>query len=245
MTYAEAVARLLALRGGEHAGMRPGLERIEGLLAALGHPEERFTIVQVGGTNGKGSTSALLAAMLKAAGRRVGLYTSPHLVSFRERIRVDGEPITPDAVVDGVDALGTLVARFDATMFEATTALALDHFAREAVDVAVLEVGMGGRLDATTVGTPEVAVIARVDRDHEAYLGTTLTAIAGEKAAIIRGGLAVSAAQHPDAAEVLIARAAAVGVPLLMEGRELSVRVRERGLAAQTIDCAGPGWRLE
>src|SRR5688572_10523554 len=141
MTYAEAVGRLLALRGGELAGMRPGLERIEGLLGALGNPEKRYALVQVGGTNGKGSVSAMLAAILKASGRRVGLYTSPHLVSFRERIRVDGEPIDKDALVDGVEALGTLIARFDASMFEASTALALDHFAREAVDVAVLEVG--------------------------------------------------------------------------------------------------------
>ena len=245
MTYAEAVARLLALRGGEHAGMRPGLERIETLLEALGNPEHRYTLVQVAGTNGKGSVAAMLAAILKADGRRVGLYTSPHLVSFRERIRVDGEAIAEDAVADGFDAIAALVARLDATMFEASTALALDHFAREAVDVAVLEVGLGGRLDATTVGTPAVTALARIDLDHQEVLGETLAAIAAEKAAIIRSGVAVSAAQAPEAAEVLIARAAAVGVPLLMEGRELSVRVRERGLAAQTIDCAGPGWRLE
>jgi len=135
VTYAEAVARLQSLRGGEHAGMRQGLERIEGLLDALGRPEQRYRLIQVGGTNGKGSVSAMLAAILKSAGHRVGLYTSPHLVSFRERIRVDGQPIAEDGVVDGVDALGTLIARFDATTFEATTALALDHFAREAVDV--------------------------------------------------------------------------------------------------------------
>src|SRR5207249_711368 len=188
------------------------------LLEALGNPERRYTLVQVAGTNGKGSVAAMLAAILKADGRRVGLYTSPHLVSFRERIRVDGEAIAEDAVADGFDAIAALVARLDATMFEASTALALDHFAREAVDVAVL---------------------ARIDLDHQEVLGETLAAIAAEKAAIIRSGVAVSAAQAPEAAEVLIARAAAVGVPLLMEGRELSVRVRERGLAAQTIDCAG------
>ena len=197
MTYAEAVGRLLGLRGGEHAGMRPGLERIEGLLDALGRPEQRYRLVQVGGTNGKGSVAAMLAAILKSDGHHVGLYTSPHLVSFRERIRVDGQPIPEDSVVDGVEALGTLVARFDATMFEATTALALDHFARAAVDVAVLEVGLGGRLDATTVGMPEVAVITRIDLDHQAVLGATLAEIAAEKAAIIRGGVAVSAAQAP------------------------------------------------
>jgi dihydrofolate synthase/folylpolyglutamate synthase len=245
MTYAEAVARLLALRGGEHAGMRPGLERIETLLEALGNPERCYTLVQVAGTNGKGSVAAMLAAILKADGRRVGLYTSPHLVSFRERIRVDGEAIAEDDVADGFDAIATLVARVDATMFEASTALALDHFAREAVDVAVLEVGLGGRLDATTVGTPAVSALARIDLDHQEVLGATLAAIAAEKAAIIRGGVAVSAAQAPEAADVLIARAAAVGVPLLMEGRELSVRVRARDLDAQTIDAAGPGWQLE
>ncbi len=245
MTYAEAVARLLALRGGEHAGMRPGLERIETLLDALGHPEQRFTLVQIGGTNGKGSASAVLANVLKAAGHRVGLYTSPHVVSFRERIRVDGEAISEDDVVDGYDAIATLVARVDATMFEATTALALDHFARRGIDVAVLEVGLGGRLDATTVGRPAVTAIARIDLDHQEILGPTLAAIAAEKAAIIRSGIALASAQAPEAAGVLLARAAAAGVPLLMEGRDLSVRAEGRGLDGQTITCAGPGWRLE
>ncbi len=244
MTYAEAVARLFALRGGEHAGMRPGLDRIEGLLAALGHPEDRYTLVQVGGTNGKGSVAAMLAAILRATGRRVGLYTSPHLISFRERIRVDGQAIGEDAVVDGVEALATLVARFDATMFEATTALALDHFAREGVDVAVLEVGLGGRLDATTVGRPAAVVLSRIDLDHEAVLGTTVEAIAADKACIIRSGVAYAAAQAPEAERVIIARAAAVGVPLLVEGRELHVRVEARDLGGQRIACEGPGFTL-
>jgi dihydrofolate synthase/folylpolyglutamate synthase len=224
--------------------MRPGLERIEGLLDALGRPEQRYRLVQVGGTNGKGSVAAMVAAILKAAGHRVGLYTSPHLVSFRERIRVDGEAIGEDSVVDGVEALGTLVARLDATMFEATTALALDHFARERVDVAVLEVGLGGRLDATTVGAPEVAVIARIDLDHQAVLGATLREIAAEKAAIIRSGVAICAAQAPEAARVIVDRAAKVGVPLLVEGRELSVAVERRGPDGQRLTCAGPGWSL-
>ena len=245
MTYAEALARLLALRGGEHAGMRPGLARIETLLDALSNPEQRYTLVQVGGTNGKGSTAAMIAAILRAAGRRVGLYTSPHLVSFRERIRVDGEAIAEDDVADGFDAIATLVARLDATMFEATTALALDHFAREAVDVAVLEVGLGGRLDATTVGTPAVCAITRIDLDHQEVLGPTLEAIAREKAAIIRSGVAVASAQAPEAAAVLHARARETRVPLLMEGRELSVRVTARDLAGQTLDLAGPGFSLD
>jgi dihydrofolate synthase/folylpolyglutamate synthase len=244
MTYAEAVARLTALRGGEHAGMRPGLDRVEALLAALGHPERQYALVQVGGTNGKGSTAALLAACLAAAGRRVGLYTSPHLVSFRERIRVNGEPISEDGVVDGVEALGTLVARLDATMFEATTALALDHFAREGVEIAVLEVGLGGRLDATTVGAPVLTVLTRIDRDHEAVLGSSLEAIAREKAAIVRSGVALSAAQVPEVEAVIVQRAAAAGVPLLLEGRDLAVTVEAQSLAGQVITCRGPGWVL-
>lgn len=245
MTYAEAVARLLALRGGEYTGMRPGLERIEALLDSLGHPERAYAIAQVGGTNGKGSTASMLAAALRASGRRVGLYTSPHLVSYRERVRVDGEAISEDALVDGVDALGTQIARLDATVFEAGTALALDHFARERVDVAVLEVGLGGRVDSTTVGTPDVAVLGPIDFDHQEYLGDTLTAIAAEKAAIFRSGTAVSAAQAPEAEAVVVAHAARAGVPLLMEGRELSVTVRARDLHGQRLDCAGPGWRLD
>jgi len=244
LTYEEAVGRVLALRGGERAGMRPGLERIEGLLGALGHPEGRYTLVQVGGTNGKGSIAAMLATILKAAGRRVGLYTSPHLCSFRERIRVNGEPIPPDAVVDGVDALGTLIARFDATMFEAATALALDHFAREAVDVAVLEVGLGGRLDATTVGRPAATVLGQIDLDHREYLGDTLAAIAGEKAAIIRSGVALSAAQAPEATDVIVRRAAEAGIPLLLEGRDLHVIVEAKSLSGQRISCTGPDFRM-
>src|SRR5213592_854565 len=244
MTYAEAVARLLGLRRGEITGMAPGLERIEALLAALGHPETRYVLAQIGGTNGKGSTAAMLASILKAAGRRVGLYTSPHLVSFRERIRVDGVPISEDAVADGVDALGTLIARLDATMFEAATALALDHFAHEAVDVAVLEVGLGGRLDATTVGVPAVSVVTRIDLDHQAVLGSTLRDIAAEKAAIIRAGVAIAASQAPEATAVLERRATAVGVPLLLSGRDLSVTVEHRGLDGQLIGCAAPGWSI-
>ncbi len=245
MTYREAVARILGLRGGEMAGMRPGLARVRALLDAIGNPERAVRIVQVGGTNGKGSISAMLAAILTAAGYRTGLYTSPHLCSFRERIRVDGQPIAEEDVADGVEALGTLIARLDATMFEAATALALDHFARRSVEVAVLEVGLGGRLDATTVGRPEVEIIARIDHDHQAQLGHTLPEIAAEKGHIIRSGIACSARQEPEVAQVLARRAAAVAVPLLCEGRELQVSVRRASLEGQRLDLGGPGWRLD
>jgi len=244
MTYAEAVARILALRGGERAGMRPGLERIEAMLDAIGRPEQAFTIVQVGGTNGKGSISAMLAAILQAAGRRVGLYTSPHLAHYRERIRVDGRPISESDFVDGVDALGTLITRLDLTVFEAGTALALDHFCRERVDVAVLEVGLGGRLDATTVGKPRVVVLGPIDYDHQHELGDTLGLIAAEKAAIIRSGVAFSARQHPEAEAVITRRAAEAGVPLSLEGRDLRVTPLDFTLEAQRLHLEGPDWRI-
>jgi dihydrofolate synthase/folylpolyglutamate synthase len=143
-----------------------------------------------------------------------------------------------------VDALGTLIARLDVTVFEAGTALALDHFCRSRVDVAVLEVGLGGRLDATTVGRPEVVVLGPIDYDHQLELGDTLTAIAGEKAAIIRSGVAFSARQDPEAARVLEERAARVGVPLAREGHELHVTPRGFTLEAQRLDLAGRDWRL-
>src|SRR6185437_13818651 len=168
----------------------------------------------------------------QAAGRRVGLYTSPHLRDYRERIRVDGRPIAEADFVDGVDALGTLIARLDVTVFEAGTALALDHFCRSRVDVAVLEVGLGGRLDATTVGRPAVVALGPIDYDHQLELGDTLTAIAGEKAAIIRSGVAVSARQDPEAA-------------LLRERHELRVTPRGFDLTVQRLDLAGPDWHLD
>ena len=245
MTYREAVARITGLRGGELAGMRPGLERIEALLAAIGNPERALTLAQVAGTNGKGSVSAMLASILQAAGRKVGLYSSPHLVDLRERIRVDGRPIAEGDLADGVEALGTLMARLDATMFEALTALALDHFVSEGVELAVLEVGLGGRLDSTTVGRPAVEVITSIDYDHQAYLGTTLEAIAGEKAAIIRSGVAISARQEPAVEAVLARRAAETGVPMLVEGHDLLVRVRRASLEGQWLDLEGPGWRID
>jgi len=245
MTYAEAVARLLALRGGEMAGLRPGLERIEALLDALGHPERAYRIAQVAGTNGKGSIAAMLAAICTSAGLRTGLYTSPHLCSFRERIRIDGRAIAEADVVDGVEAIGTLVARLDASVFEAATALALDHFARQAADIAVLEVGLGGRFDSTTVGRPEVELIGPIDYDHQAWLGTTLAEIAAEKAGIIRSGVALSARQAPEAEAVLVRRADEAGVPLLFEGRDLRASVKSFSLRGQTLDLAGPGWRLD
>lgn len=235
----EALDRLLGL---QRFGIQPGLERIRALLEPLGHPEARMAILHVTGTNGKGSVAAIAAAILRAAGHRVGLYTSPHLLDFRERIEIDGRPIPDTDLLRHLERLLPLLDRVGSTFFEASTALALLAFAEAGVRLAVLEVGMGGRWDATNVGTPVVSVITRIDYDHEAYLGDTLPAIAREKAAIIRGGTALSARQAPEVAAVIAARCQAVGVPLLVEGRELSVEVVRSDLGGQRLHLAGPGW---
>jgi len=212
--------------------MKLGLERVEAVLAALGNPEQRFPALHVAGTNGKGSTCAFAEACLRAGGYRTGLYTSPHLVRVNERIRVGGEEI-PDAVL-GQGVLEVLErAPFAAetlTFFEFGTVVAFWHFAQERVDVAVVEVGLGGRLDATRACRAEVTAVSAVSFDHEAQLGNTLDAIAGEKAGIFRAGIpAVSAAQAPEAWGRISRVAAEVGAPLLREGAHFGLGPAEEG----------------
>lgn len=239
-----AVERLLALSPFERSGMRPGLERIEALLDALGRPEAGLRILHVGGTNGKGSVSALAEAILRAAGYRTGLYTSPHLLDARERIRIAGAPITPSALARHAEALAPHLRAGAASFFEAITALALAAFRAAGVEIAVLEVGLGGRWDATNVGRPLATVITRIDYDHQELLGHGLAEIAAEKAGIIRAGVTLSAAQAPEAMAVLEARSRAVGVPLLVEGRDLRVDVVRSDVRGHRLHLAGPGWRI-
>lgn len=212
--------------------IRMGLERVQAVLAQLGHPERRYPALHVAGTNGKGSTCAFAASALRAAGHRVGLYTSPHLVRFNERIQVDGEDI-PDALL-GQRILEVLERAPDAaralTYFEFATVVAYWHFAAEALDVAVLETGLGGRLDATNTARPLVTAITPVSFDHQALLGDTLGAIAGEKAGILKPGVpAVCARQAPEALAAIEAQAARVGAPLLLEGRDFALEPEGAG----------------
>jgi dihydrofolate synthase/folylpolyglutamate synthase len=165
-----------------------GLGTTRALLASIGNPHEVMPLVHVGGTNGKGSVSTLVASVLEAAGWRVGLYTSPHLVSFRERIRVAGEPISEAAVAMWTERLQPLIRKRGATFFEATTAIAFADFAARGAEIAVIEVGMGGRLDSTNVIRPLVSAVTKVELDHMKYLGDTLEKIACEKAAIAKPG---------------------------------------------------------
>ena len=172
------------------AAYKPGLHTTEALSEAFGSPHKRLKVVHVGGTNGKGSTSHLIASVLQSAGYKVGLYTSPHLLDFNERIRVNGEPITHEEVVDFVDRFRLLdSAKCDPSFFELATVMAFEHFARHKVDVAVVEVGLGGRLDSTNIVSPLLSVITNISLDHTGILGDTVAAIAAEKAGIIKNGV--------------------------------------------------------
>jgi len=226
-------------------GMRLGLEPVTRLLRRLGSPQDRFKAVLVGGTNGKGSIAALIASVLTCRGYRVGLYTSPHLVDFRERIRVDGREIFRRDLRSLIGEVRDLV-REDVTYFEFTTALAFLHFFRAGVDIAVLEVGLGGRLDATNVVNPEVVVISNISLEHRAYLGRRLTDIAREKGGIIKpGGLVVTAARQKAVIDTIEAIGRKRRARIFRVGRDIRVRsCGERTFSYFGIERNFPGLHL-
>ena len=228
-----AFERLTALR---NQSVELGLWQITRLLDRLDHPERDFPAIHVGGTNGKGSVCAMIAAQLQRSGHRVGLLTSPHLVDYSERIRVDGRPIRPDEADDIVSAMATGDGVLDGSFFEVTTALAFEHFRRRGVDVAVLEVGLGGRLDATNVCHPRVTVVTSIDLDHTKTLGADLATIAGEKAGIVKPGIPVVIGPMAEEARVVIELIAARrGAPVIVADEEAEVRVRESGWAGLEV----------
>jgi dihydrofolate synthase/folylpolyglutamate synthase len=224
-----------------------GLERVERLLAEAGHPERGLRGALIGGTNGKGSVVAMARSVLVAAGHRVGTMPKPHLVSYRERIAVDGEPVAPGDFAAAVGRVLPAIDRVAAdigppTEFEALTAAAIAELARRRVDLALVEVGMGGRLDATNVLDLGVAAITNVQRDHERYLGHTLAAIGTEKAAIIKpGNIAVTGAAGRGLRPI-IERCAALDVPLRRAGprQPYRVTVREAGWDGLLVDARTP-----
>lgn len=231
MNYPDSVRFLYAI-GNEIKTAKLGLERIRTLLAALGNPHQHGRFIHVAGTNGKGSTCAMIEAGLRAAGIRTGLFTSPHLVEPTERIRIAGQPVTTDQFTEAFESVHAVAERLleenaidcHPTYFETVTAMALLLFHGLKVEAAVLEVGLGGRLDATNVVTPRLCVITPTDFDHEAYLGSTLEKIAAEKAGILKAGIpSVFARQRPEVEAVF---------------RE---RVDELGLAVTRTS----NWRLE
>ena len=178
---------------------KPGLQTTEALDEHFGHPHHQFKTIHVAGTNGKGSCSHTLAAILQAEGYKVGLYTSPHLVDFRERIRVNGECIPEEYVIDFVEKERNFFEPLHCSFFELTTALAFKYFAEQKVDIAVIEVGLGGRLDCTNIITPILSIITNISFDHTQFLGNTLAEIAGEKAGIIKPHVPVVVGEYLEA----------------------------------------------
>jgi dihydrofolate synthase/folylpolyglutamate synthase len=224
INYREALSWLYSL---QRFGIKLGLENIERLLEeccsgvcvkrpALGTSASTFKVVHVAGTNGKGSVCAMIDSICRAQGYRTGLFTSPHLVTFRERIRVHGDMISEEAVANGLTTIRNLVANWDPhpTFFEVVTALALKHFSDTKVEIVILETGLGGRLDATNAVQSAVSVITPIDFDHEQWLGKTIAEIATEKAGIIKKVPVVCAPQRPEAEEVIRGRAVERGAPM-------------------------------
>ncbi len=244
-TYRQALDWLYGFarfdEGRRHIPGGGGLQRMVRLLERLGAPQTRFPCVLIAGAKGKGSTAAMLASILRAAGYRTGLYTSPHLHTFRERIRLDAILISQGQVVAGVQKLEELLPEFpDVIWFELVTAIAFDFFAWHDIDIAVLEVGLGGRLDPTNVVQPRVAVITPISYDHVDVLGTTLAAIAQEKAGIIKAGTpVVSAPQAVEARDVIEAIALDKHAPLTLVGRDLKYRTSAVNLDGETFYVNG------
>lgn len=216
------------------------LDRMRVLMALLGNPQEKYPILHVAGTKGKGSTSALMASALTAAGYRSGLYTSPHLQDYVERIQINGLPISHHELVELVEQVKPAVARIPLlTTFEITTAIGFLCFAQKNVDAAVIEVGLGGRLDATNIVTPLVSVITSLSYDHMAVLGNTLAAIAAEKAGIIKEGKPViSSPQKEEALQVLERVAKERHAPLTLVGRDVTYTPLSRSLEGQTFQLS-------
>lgn len=232
VTYDDAITFLFSSlpvweRSGA-AAYKPGLERISGFIEFAGVDE--VPTIHVAGTNGKGSVASMLAAILTSAGYRTGLFTSPHLVDFRERIRVDGEMIPEGAVVEFTERWGEEMAARGLTFFEMTTAMGLWWFERQGVDIAVIEAGLGGRLDSTNIITPLVSVITNIGLEHTQYLGDTIAEIAAEKAGIIKPGVPVVIGEaDPESEPVFRARAAEMGAPIIFS-QESRVRSYESDL---------------
>ncbi len=239
------IEREILVRRPEHS-IDPTLDRIAALVTLLGDPQRAYPVIHVTGTNGKTSTARMIESLLRARGLRTGLFTSPHLTSVRERIRIDGEPVSPASFVAAYDEIKPYLDLVDAqqpvqlSFFEVFTGMAFAMFADAPVDVAIIEVGMGGTWDSTNVADGTVAVITPVSLDHTRWLGDTVEEIAADKAGIIKpGAIAVLAQQPPAAGEALLRRAAEVGASVAREGIEFGVVGREQAVGGQQVSIRG------
>jgi dihydrofolate synthase/folylpolyglutamate synthase len=227
-------------------GIVLGLSTITTILDGLGNPQRTFSAIHIAGTNGKGSIASALATILQQAGYRVGLYTSPHLIRFNERICVNGQPISDDAVVASWEAVKSVHhGDREPTFFEFSTAMAFHEFGRQEVDYAVIETGMGGRLDATNVVSPILTIITNISLEHKNYLGNTIAAITSEKAGIIKAGIPVVTGVTQKSARTVVEKtAAAHHAPLFLKGRDFRVRRSGGDRFSYTgIDHRWPGMR--
>ena len=224
MTYQEALdflnGNFVSFQTAGRTAYKGGLEAITGMCRAMGDPQRDYLSIHIAGTNGKGSVAHMLASVLQAAGYRTGLYTSPHLHDFRERIRVDGEMIPQEKVAAFLDRYGKEMTERGLSYFEMTTAMAFHRFSEAGVEVAVVETGLGGRLDATNVLQPILSIITNIGLDHSDILGPTVAHIAAEKAGIIKPGIPVLVGEtDPESAPVFTARTAECGSPLVFADR--------------------------
>lgn len=220
MNYQETIqylySRLPMFSSHGTSAIKPGLQNIIRFCKLLDDPQNSFKTIHIGGTNGKGSTSHMLASILQTAGYKTGLYTSPHLRDFRERIRINGKMISEQQVVNFVEGQKNTIEEIEPSFFETTVAMAFDHFKREKIDIAIVEVGLGGRLDSTNIINPELSVITNIGLDHVNILGDTLQQIASEKAGIIKPGVAVVVGQRQkEVEEIFIGASAKVGSDLI------------------------------
>jgi dihydrofolate synthase / folylpolyglutamate synthase len=230
----------------ETFGIKLGLRNISLLAGYLGNPERSYPTIHIAGTNGKGSTASMIASVLTASGYRTGLYTSPHLTDFRERIRVDGRKIPEELLAFYVEALRPAISRIKATFFEATTAIAFQYFSDEKVDIAVIETGLGGRFDATNIITPCLSIITSIGIDHIAQLGTTTRSIAKEKAGIIKPGIPVITGPMDDIAFHVMQKAAAERRSILQRRDDQSiVRILGRSLTHVELDILSGEMQLK
>jgi dihydrofolate synthase / folylpolyglutamate synthase len=238
MTYQETLSHIYTLG---RFGIKPGLERVAKLLDTLGNPQHSFSTVHVVGTNGKGSTASFLSSIVSAAGYRTGLFTSPHLISFTERIRINGDEISEDAVTRMAEKV-MAAAPEGATFFEIVTGLAVLYFAEQGVDLAIFEAGMGGRSDATSALDGIVTVIASISLDHTDYLGSGIAEIAAEKAGVCKSGSPmVSARQLPEAERVIARRAGEIASPLYLCGRDFETSWQDGKLNYRGLNLAIDG----
>jgi dihydrofolate synthase / folylpolyglutamate synthase len=261
MNYEASVRYLLSLgrelaAPTQAAAAKFDLENIAVLAEHLGRPERAYPSAHIAGTNGKGSTAAFLDSILRRAGYRTGLYTSPHLERMNERIRVNGEEISDSAFAEAFtriyDVIEELLAagklRAHPTYFECVTAMAFEHFAQQRIEFGVFEVGLGGRLDATNILTPAICVITRIDFDHENFLGHSLPEIAAEKAGILKPGVpVVIAEQRPEPREVILARAKALGCPVIEidTAYRIDQQRAQEGRAVAQVTETGSGWSTQ